>query len=322
MHVRILDLDGGLTAQEAVARRADAIYRLQAWGPRVRLACSFGRFGRFRRALAEHLGGETDAAPALTLVGSGDFHHVSLALVERVPEPFNLLVVDNHPDWMRRIPFLHCGTWLYHAARLPRVRRVYLVGGDVDFDNHYRWLAPWPLLRSGKIAVFPAVRRFTRGGWGNVPHEQLRPEPATPLIPEHMEELLAPHRADLARHPLYVSLDKDVMVSADAPVNWDSGHLREAEVNAVLEAFEGAAGGRLAGMDVVGDWSPVRVAGAFRRFFHLTEHPALDIRPAQANRRNEWLNLRLLAGREAYRPPHFAIPGAAAASTPFESYPS
>jgi hypothetical protein len=314
MHVRILDLDGGLTAQEAVARRADAIYRLQDWGPRVRMACSFGRFGRFRRALAGHLGGETDAGPALTLVGSGDFHHVSLALVERIPEPFNLLVVDNHPDWMRRIPFLHCGTWLYHAARLPLVCRIFHVGGDVDFDNRYRWLAPWPLLRSGKITVFPAVRRFTREGWRHVPHEPLRPAPATPLTPERLEEILEPHRADLARLPLYVSLDKDVMVSADAPVNWDSGHLREAEVTTVLEAFERAAGGRLAGMDVVGDWSPVRVAGAFRRFLHLTEHPTLHIWPAQASRRNERLNLRLLAGREAYGSPHIVVPGAAAAA--------
>jgi hypothetical protein len=319
MHVRILDLDGGLTAQEAVARRADAIYRLQDWGPRVRLACSFGRFRRFRQVLAEHLGGDQDDSPALTLVGSGDFHHISLALVERVAEPFNLLVLDNHPDWMRRIPFLHCGTWLNHAARLPLVRRVFHVGGDVDFDNRYRWLAPWPQLRTGKVTVFPAVKRFARGGWRRVPNEPIRPAPNMPLTPERMEQLLAPYRKDLARHPLYVSLDKDVMVSVDAPVNWDSGHLREAEVNAVLEAFEQAVGGRLAGMDVVGDWSPVRVAGSFRRFFHLTEHPALDILPAQANRRNERLNLRLLAGRSPIRSGRLAV---LETRSPFERFPA
>jgi hypothetical protein len=299
MHIRILDLDGGLTAQEAVARRADAVYRFQEWGPRVRLACSFGRFNRFRDVLTEHLGGDRDFTPALTLVGSGDFHHVSLALVERVDEPFNLLVLDNHPDWMRYIPFLHCGTWLYHAARLPLVRHVYHVGGDVDFDNHYRWLAPWPLLHSGKITVFPAVRRFTRGRWRRLENEPVRPAPCTPLTAARIERLLAPHRRDLARYPLYVSLDKDVMVAADAPVNWDSGHLRESEVNTVLEAFEQAANGRLAGMDVVGDWSPVLVAGTFRRFFHLTEHPKVQVFPAQANRCNERLNLRLLAGRSS-----------------------
>jgi hypothetical protein len=323
MHVRILDLDGGLTAQQAVARRADAIYRLQEWGPRVRMACSFGRFRRFRQTLAEHLGGDQDAAPALTLVGSGDFHHVSLALLERVAEPFNLLVLDNHPDWMRRIPFMHCGTWLYHAARLPLVRRIFHVGGDVDFDNRYQWLAPWPLLRSGKITVFPAVRRYARGSWLRVPHEPVRPAREAPLMLERMEQLLDPHSDDLARYPLYISLDKDVMVSADAPVNWDSGHLREAEVNTVLESFEQAAGGRLAGMDVVGDWSPVRVAGSFRRFFHLTEHPALNVFPALANRSNEGLNLRLLAGRASARSGRLIVrEDTRAQRIPFESFPT
>src|SRR5262249_54857056 len=138
---------------------------LREWGPRVRLACRFGVFRRFEQELATRLASEAAPAkkgtgplesqvpspfsPAVTLYGSGDFHHVSLALVRRLKEPCNLLVLDNHPDWMRAVPLLHCGTWLYHAARLPQVRRVFHAGGDVDFDNAYRRLAPWPELRSG-----------------------------------------------------------------------------------------------------------------------------------------------------------------------------
>src|SRR5205823_6657374 len=114
---------------------------------------------------------------AITFCGSGDFHHVSLALVRRLAGPFNLLVVDNHPDWMRGIPLLHCGTWLYHAARLPQLRRVFHAGGDVDFDNYYRWLAPWPLLRADKVRVFPARRPFRRGPWARVANEPLRADP-------------------------------------------------------------------------------------------------------------------------------------------------
>src|SRR5262249_6592244 len=66
------------------------------------------------------------------------------------------------------------------------------------------------------------------------------------------------------------------------------------EVLDVLGAFLAAADGNLAGMDVVGDWSPVRVHGMVRRFFHLTEHPPLAIDPHEATRRNEALNLNLL----------------------------
>jgi hypothetical protein len=296
MDVRLLDLDGGLTAQSALVRSGPAIHLLRDWGPHVRLACSFGRFRAFERALADRLGGAADAAPQLTFVGSGDFHHVSLALVRRLEEPINLLVIDNHPDWMGGLPFLHCGTWLHHAARLPQVVRVFHVGGEVDFDNHYRWLAPWQRLRDGRVVVFPAVRRFRRGAWGGVAHEPLRPAPVAAADWGRVADLLRPFRDELARRPLYISLDKDVMTAADAAVNWDSGRLGWDEVAAVLDGFAAAAGGRLAGMDVVGDWSAVRVSGWFRGLFHLAEHPQLTINPADARRRNERINLRLLAG--------------------------
>jgi hypothetical protein len=258
------------------------------------MACSLRRFRQFERALAELCGEDRTSRPTLTLVGSGDFHHVSLALLRRLSGPFNLLLVDKHPDWMRAIPFLHCGTWLYHAARLPQVGRIFHVGGELDFDNHYRWLAPWPDLCSGRITVFPAVRCFARGRWKRVPNESLRPNPQAEATPERLDALLRPFRAELARSPLYVSVDKDVLVEGDAVVNWDSGYLELVEVQAVLDAFLRAAGGRLAGMDLVGDWSPVSVQGVLRRLMHHTEHPPLRVDPAEATRRNERANLALL----------------------------
>src|SRR5262249_29218398 len=158
----------------------------QHWGADIRLACTFARFWEFQRHL-EGLFGPCDDSPALTLYGSGDFHHVTLALLRRLATPFNLLVVDKHPDWVRRIPVMHCGTWLDRALRLPALRRIYHVGGDLDFDNAYRWLAPWGELRSGRIIVMPAVRRYTRGQWATVAHEPLRPQPPTPATPERLD---------------------------------------------------------------------------------------------------------------------------------------
>lgn len=294
MDVRLLDLDGGLADQAALAAYRPAAFNLRPWGPKIRLACRFGRYRAFERALADRLGGPTDAAPRATLYGSGDFHHVSLALLRRQPRPFNLLVVDNHPDWMRRVPVMHCGTWVWHAARLPLLHTIYHVGGEVDFDNYYRWLAPWPLLRAGKIRVFPAVRRLTRGAWAHVGNEPVRPERGEPTTAERVARLLAPHRADLAAWPLYVSVDKDVMTAADAVVNWDSGFLTLNEVLLLLHAFREAADDQLAGFDTTGDRSVVEVAGAFRRFLHATEHPSLSADPA-AGQKNGAVNAALLA---------------------------
>jgi hypothetical protein len=295
MDIRILDLDGSLPRQPGLlSRYRPGLFDLLGWGPVIRLGCRFGRFRRFEQALADFLGLSGEDVGTVTLYGSGDFHHVSLALLRRISSPCNLLVLDNHPDWMRGVPFLHCGTWLYHAARLPHVRRIFHVGGDVDFDNSYRWMAPWSLLRRGKITVIPGVRQFRRGRWGNVPNQSLRGERGSPLTAGRLEELLEPLRGDLGKFPLYISLDKDVMKARESVVNWDSGHLTLAEVTMIVEGFLQTASGKLIGMDVVGDWSEVKLRGLLRRFLHWTEHPALKVSPAEADRRNEQTNLALL----------------------------
>src|SRR4051812_2558794 len=102
MHIRVLDLDGGVVRQSALVRHYEPmIHDLRDWGPRVRLGCGFKAYYRFQSDLADCLDAEAGDGPALSFIGSGDFHHVSLALLRRLREPFNLLILDNHPDWMR-----------------------------------------------------------------------------------------------------------------------------------------------------------------------------------------------------------------------------
>ena len=294
MRVRVLDLDDGISAKrEVVARCKAQLISLQDWGPRIRIACSWGTYRRFEWACHKGLGTNLDA-PALTLYGSGDFHHVTLALLRRLRGPFNLLVLDKHPDWMRGVPVLHCGTWLYHALKLPNLQRVLHLGGELDFDNLFRWLAPWQSLRSGRIMTFPAVRRFKRGKWRQVSNEPLREHPQQRLGVERLEAILADARGDLARYPLYISLDKDVMNQCDAVVNWDSGYLELSEVQLILNWLIAACGGNLAGMDILGDWSPVRVQGLLRCVLHATEHPSLAVDARAAAQRNAVVNLALV----------------------------
>jgi hypothetical protein len=307
MQTRILDLDASLVRQKKLLSHAQAVVPLGDWGPSLRIACSHWSFRRFVVDLSRRIGSQDDATPWLSFIGSGDFHHVSLALLRRLRRPCNLLVIDNHPDWMRSVPLLHCGTWLYHAARLPMVRRVFHVGGDVDFDNAYQWLAPWPMLRSGKIVVIPAMRRFRGRRWAGVPHRPLRARPDALAGHCAIEELLRPFRDELAARSLYISLDKDVLIASEAVVNWDSGHLRRRELLDVLEVFQTAAGRELAGVDVVGDWSPVRLRGTLRRLLDWTEHPAQGVDTDEATGRNEALNLLLLEALA--RPERDAVAG-------------
>jgi hypothetical protein len=294
MDVRIVDLDGSIPAQrELLAAYQPRIIAMVDWGPSIRMACGFRRFRRFQATLDDRLQTRHDESPVCTLFGSGDFHHVSLALLRRQTRPFNLLVLDNHPDWMRRVPFLHCGTWLYHAARLQHVQRIFHLGGDVDFDNSYRWLAPWHQLRQGKIITIPARRGFVRGSWGSIPCEPLRDDPDRPISPRRLEVIVEEHRIYLRTLPLYISIDKDVLVPDAAAVNWDSGHLTLAELCDVLRAFAGAAGA-ICGMDCLGDWSPVAVRGGLRHVMHWAMHEHRSIDSRSALRANQRSNLAIL----------------------------
>jgi arginase family enzyme len=294
MFVRILDLDRSVAEQ---TRFVDA-YALRAvpmrdWGPLIRICCSFERFRRFETALADRFLGEP-LEPEIVFCGSGDFHHVTLALLRRVREPFNLLVLDKHPDWMRGAPLVHCGTWLRHALEIPNLQRLFQVGADRDLDNVFRWVAPWRELRNGKITVFPAVRRLCLGGWRSVPHEPLRAEPDLPAGEKRLDKCFDRVRSDVARFPLYVSLDKDLMRPSDARVNWDSGRLNLSEVQGVLKWFIGVAKGRVAGVDVTGDWSPPSARGILRRVLVAAEHPSLRVDPEEAGLVNGRTNLALV----------------------------
>ncbi|HXY36498.1 MAG TPA: hypothetical protein VEI07_19840 [Planctomycetaceae bacterium] len=286
--VQILDLDGSLADPSSNLPAKFERIAAQDWGPQIRLACTFGRFNRFQGWLSESM---PQTGPALTAYGSGDFHHVTLALLMRIREPFNLMILDKHPDWMRGIPFLHCGTWLWHALQLPMLRHVFHCGGEADFDNGYRWLAPWSDIKSGRVVCLPAQRKFSRGGWASVP--------GTPLLQDglvhkdRLRETLEPFRAELAAYPLYISIDKDVLVVDDAVTNWDSGVLRTADAMTILEAFLEAAGGRMIGADSLGDWSPVRLDGWLNRLCDWFDRRHRRINPIAAAETNAATNAAL-----------------------------
>ena len=50
----------------------------------------------------------------------------------------------------------------------------------------------------------------------------------------------------------------------------------------------------LAGMDVVGDWSRVRMHWGLRTLCHWTEHPTLSVNPSVAARINQGMNLAIV----------------------------
>jgi hypothetical protein len=288
MRVRVIDLDGSITAQERLLRVVQPdVYDLRRWGPRLRLACRWAGFHRFERRLDRLLGAEDERETSVHFLGSGDFHHVTLALLRRLRRPFNLLVLDKHADGLRGLPFLHCRAWLHQAALLPNVRRIFHVGADSSADNAFRWLPPQPLLHSGKIVALPATR-------SDLTQKPVRPNPNVLVDRDRLEDLLWPHLEELDRFPLYISLDKAVMWMPESVVNWDSGVLELNEIQEIMQFFLKAAGNDLLGMDIVGDWSRVHTQGWLRTLLHRVQHPARRIDAEHARLSNERTNLMLL----------------------------
>ncbi len=293
MHVRVMDLDGSVSSQQRLLRSfRPEVIDMQPLGPSLRLACRWSRFFRFEQRLDRVI--DRDSPPAVHLLGSGDFHHLTLALLRRINQPFNLLVLDNHSDWAGGVPFLHCGTWLNHAAKLQNVRRIFHVGGDRNFDDWKRWLAPTGALQSGKIVSLPAVRSFKSGFWKNLPHQPLRARPESMINADRLEDVLWPYLDDLDRWPLYVTLDKNVLWLPESIANWEAGQLDLQEIREVLQFFLKASSDELVGMDIVGDWSEVRTRSAMQHLIHRWSHPKKTIDANQALMCNEHTNIALL----------------------------
>lgn len=62
---------------------------------------------------------------AVHLIGTGDYHYVSLFYLERICRPFRLVLFDNHPDDQKATlmdGLLSCGSWVEEARRLELLR--------------------------------------------------------------------------------------------------------------------------------------------------------------------------------------------------------
>lgn len=58
---------------------------------------------------------------AIHLIGTGDYHYITLFWLERIDEPFSLILFDNHPDDQPAAfgGILSCGSWVGEARALP-----------------------------------------------------------------------------------------------------------------------------------------------------------------------------------------------------------
>jgi len=220
------------------------------------------RFGCRKQVLNE-LGRELapvlDARPPVVFMGSGDYHHVSYLLIERLRAlntRIQVVVFDNHPDNMR-YPFgIHCGSWVWHVSRLPFVARVHVVGiASTDVEGIRLWenhLAP---LYSGKVAYWCVQRNLRAMKFIGIRHSRSFPSIAA-LFDDFSATLAS------APEPVYLSIDKDVLARDVVQTNWDQGVMRLEELTTAIRMLQG----RIIASDVTGEVSSYRYRSRFKRF--------------------------------------------------------
>lgn len=256
----VLDLDNSVRPLPGTR-----IIALGHWQEAIRFGCRKNMLLDFGRDIAMAI----DAQPGLVFLGSGDYHHISYLLIERLRKlntRIQVVVFDNHPDNMR-YPFgIHCGSWVSHVSRLPFVACVHVVGitsTDVEGGRILEnYLAP---LYSGKVTYWCVQRSLRALQCLGIRHSR-----SFPSIAALIDELLIALAA--TPEPVYVSIDKDVLAPAEVKTNWDQGVMRLEELTGVIQRLRG----HIIASDVTGEVSSYRYRSFLKRFLSsLDRQPAI-----------------------------------------------
>ena len=176
------------------------------------------------------------SAGGIHFLDSGNYHYMSRIWLERITEPFGLIVFDNHTD-MQPPAFgglLSCGGWIAAAIEeLPKLSKVLLIGPD-----EASWEQTDPALRE-KVLL---ISRECLGREGALSEK----------IKEYMEET----QGSL---PFYFSVDKDVLCPGEAYTSWSQGDMTAEELLKILEEIweqMQKRGTRFLGVDICGECDP------------------------------------------------------------------
>ena len=140
---------------------------------------------------------------------SGNYHYLSKFWLEKIEEPYSLVVFDHHTDMQESAFFgmLSCGSWIKEVLEEhPYIKEVCVVGPP-------------------KAAI-----------------EQCEPNLASQVVFLTQEELKAGTLEKWQEFlengkelPAYLSIDKDVLCLEDARTNWDQGEMKLEEMEKMIK---------------------------------------------------------------------------------------
>jgi arginase family enzyme len=261
MKPRILDFDSSVLPL-ADERR----FSLRTRQEDIRFGCR----KKTLQALEADIGHALLPEPDTVFMGSGDYHHLSYALIRQyatLGKPIQVVVFDNHPDNMR-YPFgIHCGSWVYHVSRLPFVAQVNVLGiTSTDVEAFHSWENHLTGLRSGRIRYWCIGRDLD---WmRSLGIRQSNSFDSCGNLLEAFESHLK-----AVTLPIYLSIDKDVLSPRDAHTNWDQGVMRLSEMWQAMDLMQE----RVIASDVTGEVSVYQYQSKFKQLLSdMDDQPEID----------------------------------------------
>ncbi|MSS64842.1 arginase family protein [Velocimicrobium porci] len=158
-------------------------------------------------------------------IDSGNYHYVTKLWLGKLLIPFTLILFDHHPDMQPTLinTLTSCGSWVKDTLEQnPNLKQVILIGASNELCQSI------PLHYQSKIIYFTK--------------ESIQANP---------KKILAQLRALPTSHPIYISIDKDVLCSQDASTQWSQGTMTLPVLSQLLSPL--LSHPKLLGIDICGE---------------------------------------------------------------------
>lgn len=274
--VRILNFDDSVVRQKRLIERfKPSVIDLTELGPRCRLYSS--------EKTAKEISARLDSEPrnSITFLGSGDFHHISSLLIDSFCEDISVISFDHHPDWDILPPRIGCGSWVTRILNKSNVRKVILLGvssGDIS-PSLFR-IGNYDSLEDDRVEIYPYQHKPTKVFLKKIPQNLSVNVKRSLFYDEiHWQELKTKNIAEFFLHVLrrlptkkaYVTIDKDCLAHPYSLTNWEEGHFELEEILLMLKFIKENT--EIVGLDIVGDYSPIKTEGFIRTIVTNIDHP-------------------------------------------------
>lgn len=324
--IRILDFDSSIVGQKNLLAK----YNRPPYSTQIVDLLSYGPLARAWISNSNAMSLSKEISPSdrnkITLYGSGDFHHISALLMDKfdpfdcasldatrdgspqgqsrvvrqahdtsndearrgIEEDFCVIIFDLHPDLDTTFPKFSCGSWVNLAARKKNVKKIVMIGpSSEDLNFPHNMTFNFSYFKNGRIELYPFYHKPSITAFGRIVWNNLRDK--------DIKQFMAGAIDGLPSKNVYISIDKDCLKRDYAVTNWEEGPVALDWLLEALKALKDKA--NVIGMDITGDYSPVKTDSVIKKICAALDHPRQAARGMSAekiNKINEDTNMKIL----------------------------